>query len=113
MVALKRTKTIREALQHHADHPRHLDTLTITDPAWEHIAARLYWVANHPDARVRGSMGRATRAQKMILDRMVGRRRPGTHPAQASNESIEFVDLTAGVLAEAAAAAEDEEDVQA
>ena len=43
-------------------------------------------------------MTRANKARKMILDRMVGKRRPGSHPATNEGEQIDFVDLTGGEL---------------
>jgi hypothetical protein len=63
---------------------------------YELVCQALFQVANSPDSNVRGSFAKANRAQKLILNRMVGRRRPGTHPAQTRSEEIEFVDLTAG-----------------
>jgi len=112
MGQVTRHKEVSDALQFVAEHPEAAKE-PIETVAWELIARQLFHVANSPDKRVRGSMARATRAQKMLLDRMVGRRRPGTHPAQASTEGIDFTDLTVGVLEDAAAAeqaAEDEED---
>ena len=103
---LKRSKTVQEALQFVADHPQQSVSATIDVPVWELVARQLFHVANSPDKRVRGSMARATRAQKMIFDRLVGRRRPGTHPAQASTETLEFADLTVGLLEAPAAAGE-------
>ena len=102
---VKRNKTVAEALQHVADHPQQSTPDTIDLPIWEMIALRLFHIANNPDVRVRGSLGKATRAQRIILDRLVGRRRAGTHPAQSNNEQLEFSDLTQGLLEEAAAAA--------
>lgn len=103
MATIKRTKTVLEALQWVADHPLQSSVDTIDVPVWELVARQLYHVANSPDKRVRGSMNRATAAQKMLMDRLVGRRRPGTHPAQLSSDGIEFTDLTVGILAEARA----------
>ena len=103
MGQVTRHKEVSDALQFVADHPEAAKE-PIETPCWELIARQLFHVANSPDKRVRGSMARATRAQKMLLDRMVGRRRPGTHPAQASTEGIDFTDLTVGVLEDAAAA---------
>jgi hypothetical protein len=110
--ALKRSKGVAEALQFVADHPVQSSPDTIDVPVWELIARQLFYVANNPDARKRGSMARATKAQRMIFDRLVGRRRPGTHPAQLAAEGLEFTDLTVGVL-EAASAAESDEEEQA
>ena len=85
-------KTVAESLTYVSEHQ--IGEITVDTPVWEIIGHTLFHIANNPDRRVRGSMGRANRARKIILERMVGRRRPGTHPAQANNEELEFVDLT-------------------
>lgn len=95
---MSRNKTIAEALQYVADHPNQSNKDTLDVPAWELTARVLFHIANNPDKRVRGSMGRATRAQKMIMDRLSGRRRPGTHPAQVGADPIDFVDLTLSLI---------------
>jgi hypothetical protein len=96
-VELKRHKSIADALQYVADHPARSTDAPIDAPVYELVGRALFQVANSPDSNVRGSFAKANRAQKLILNRMVGRRRPGTHPAQTQSEEIEFVDLTAGV----------------
>jgi hypothetical protein len=101
-----KTVSVRQALQHVADYPVPLDDEMIQWPVHEHIARALYTIANNPDASVRGSMGRANKARKMILDRLVGRRRSGSHPATRNHVSIDFVDLTGGEIGAGA----DEED---
>lgn len=93
-----RNKTIQEALQYVANHPDQSDKDTLDVPAWELVSRVLFHIANNPDRRVRGSMGRATRAQKLIMNRLSGRRRPGTHPAQVGADPLDFVDLTKPVL---------------
>jgi hypothetical protein len=93
-VELKRHKSIAEALQYVADHPVGSTAAPIDAPVYELVCHALFQVANSPDASVRGSYAKANRAQKLILNRMVGRRRPGTHPAQTRTEEIEFIDLT-------------------
>ena len=90
---LARHKTVREALQYVAENPD-MKQDPIDTPVWELIARILYDIANSPDARVRGSMARATRAQRMISDRTVGTRRAGTHPAQAREMTVMLKDLT-------------------
>ena len=94
MVALKRHKGVRDALQTVAERPTPSTQAPIDTPVWELVAGVLFQIANSPDAKVRGSMGRANRAQKIITNRLVGRRRAGTHPAQVDGEQLEFVDLT-------------------
>lgn len=87
--------TVQQALQLVADHPD-VRTDEVTQlPVHELVCRALFEVANKPDASVRGSMSRANRARKMILDRLVGKRRAGSHPATREEVPIEFVDLTA------------------
>jgi hypothetical protein len=86
--------TVRQALQYVADYPRMLNDEVIQVPAYELIARTLFDISNKPDANVRGSMTRANRARKMILDRLVGKRRAGSHPATRTPVTVDFVDLT-------------------
>ena len=96
--------TVKEALQRVASGKiSNKDPIDV--PVHELIAKVLFEVANTPDQRVRGSMRRATRAQKIIMDRLVGKRLPGTSPAAQREQEINFVDLTAGLLGN-----EDEDD---
>jgi hypothetical protein len=88
--------TIRDALQHVAEHPEIRTDELIQLPVWELVGRNLYEIANHPEASIRGSMARANKARKMILDRLVGKRRAGSHPATRVAVSIDFVDLTGG-----------------
>ena len=90
---LARHKTVKQALEYVAKKPQP-DTDPIETPMWELIAGCLFRIANSPDKNVRGAVAKATRAQKIILDRMVGARAPGTHPAQMQSEEITFKDLT-------------------
>ena len=90
------TVSIRQALQAFADNGGSgLDP--IDTPVYEMVAGALFDIANSPSAQVRGSMARATRAQRLILNRLVGTRRPGTHPAQRRGTELDFLDLAAGV----------------
>ena len=89
---------IREALQKVADNPVPSTDIVIDVAVHELVARTLFDIANNPDTKVRGSLQRATRAQKILMNRLVGRRRPGTHPAARASEGIEFLDLTKGVI---------------
>jgi hypothetical protein len=102
-----KSKTIRESLQYVADYPQPLNDELLQMPVYEMVARTLFDIANRPDQSVRGSMSRANKARKMILDRMSGRRRAGTKPISNRPVDIEFFDLTGGELGEGAA-----EDVQ-
>ena len=70
----------------------------IGTPVYELIGFTLFDIANRGDARIRGSIRRSTRAQKIIMNRMVGLRRPGSRPITRENDGLEFVDLTVGVI---------------
>lgn len=99
--------TIRQALQNVADNPV-LDTDEIINVHVHELVARaLYEIANRPDAAVRGSMARANKARALILNRLVGKRRAGSHPATRNELPLEFEDLTAVPLP--VEAGEDEE----
>lgn len=88
--------TVQQALQFVADNPE-LRTDEVTQlPVYELVARSLFEIANKPDASVRGSLPRANKARKMIMDRLVGKRRAGSHPATREDVPIEFVDLTTG-----------------
>ena len=70
----------------------------IATPVYELIGFTLFDIANSGDARISGSIRRSTRAQKIIMNRMVGLRRPGSRPITRENDGLEFVDLTMGVI---------------
>ena len=85
-------KTVKQALEYVAGRPD--DPLDLNAPVYAHVAQALFDIANKPDPKVRGAMARASRAQKIIFDRLVGLRRAGTHPAAAKDDTIEYRDLT-------------------
>lgn len=95
---MKNPVTVRQALQAVADYPVMLDDNLLQVPTHELVARTLFDIANKPDAAVRGSMTRANRARKMITDRLVGKRRAGSHPATRHHNPVEFVDLTSHQL---------------
>lgn len=90
--------TIKDALQRVADNPVMLDDELIQVPVYELVARMLFEIANRPDASQRGALTRANKARKMILDRLVGKRRAGSHPATRTVVQIDFIDLTGGEL---------------
>lgn len=91
--------SVQQALQYVADHPAPATDDLVGMPIWELVSRTLFEIANSPDARVRGSLARTTRSQRMILDRLVGRRAAGTRPVTKQREQeIDFVDLTAKVI---------------
>lgn len=90
-----KTVTIQQALKQVADYPVMLTDELIQVPVHELVARALFEISNTPDASVRGSYTRANKARKMILDRLVGKRRAGSHPATRTVTQLEFADLTA------------------
>lgn len=98
--------TIRQALQQVADYPNQVDDNALQKYAHELVSRALFDICNRPDASVRGSMTRANKARKILLDRMAGKRRAGTVPAVKTDTSVDFVDLTGGELSAGDAAEE-------
>ena len=92
--------SIREALQRVADTASEQHDMTLDVRVHELVCRTLFQLANSGDQRAKGSLVRATRAQRIILNRLAGTRKPGTHPAARAQAGIEFVDLTKGVLGE-------------
>ena len=88
-------KTVHEALEYVAKNPVQT-TDAIDTPVWELVCRLLYDIAGNPQPKVRGGLAKATRAQKMILDRKVGRRRTGSLPHEKSKSTLTFADLTKG-----------------
>ena len=91
-----KSKTIKAALEYVPKHPDWSGGTRVDSPVWESVARTLFDLANHPDVRVVGAVNRATRAQKIILNRTTGTRRAGTHPAQRAQVKLNMVDLTGG-----------------
>lgn len=96
-MGLKRSKSIHDALTYVAKHPAP-PANALDASVWELVGRSLFDIANRPDPKVKGSLARATKAQKILLDRMVGRRRPGTQPITGRAEGLEFDDLTRGAI---------------
>ena len=90
--------SIRQALQYVADNPEFDPEETLEMKTWEHIGHALFEIANSPNVNVRGSQKKASQAQRIILNRLVGTRRAGSHPVAREREGITFHDLTAGAL---------------
>jgi hypothetical protein len=95
-----RMVTIRQSLQHVVDNPVLKSDDMLSLPAHELVSRTLFEIANGAQISERGSMGRANIARNLIFTRLVGRRRPGTHPATANKVQLEFIDLTAGEISE-------------
>lgn len=95
---MKSHTSIRQALQFVANHPEVDTDELITLPAHELVARTLFEIANTAHPAKRGSLAKANLARKLIFDRMVGRRKSGSHPATKKQDGIEFADLTSGEL---------------
>ena len=97
---LAKHKGVREALESYVRNPT-TALEPIDTPVWWLVSQTLFEVANSPNTKIRSSLARATRAQKIIADRLVGTRRPGSHPAVAKDTKVAFIDLTQGMIEEA------------
>lgn len=89
-----RNVSVEGALKRVTENPEPGTDVTLDIPAHELIARTLFDIAASPDARVPGSLNRSTRAQKLILNRLVGTRRPGTHPVARGYETLTYIDMT-------------------
>lgn len=91
--------TIRQALQQVADNPVLKSDDLISLPVHELVARSLFEIANGAQISERGSLTRANVARNMIFNRLVGRRRAGSHPATQTKVELEFVNLTGEEIA--------------
>ena len=85
-------KSVKEALDYVARHPVPAEQ-PIQMPVWELVARQLFDAA-HIVGGTPKQLKRTSQAQKILLDRMVGRRRPGTHPAQVKADVLKVADFT-------------------
>lgn len=86
-------RTVKEALEFVAKHPTP-SRVPIEMPVWELIARQLF-EASHTVGGSAVSMKRSVAAQKIIFDRLAGKRRPGTHPATTKTKrELKVLDLT-------------------
>ena len=90
--------SIRQAMQYVADNPEVPDNDLISLPVWELVSRTLFEMTNSPTSNSTRSMRRANVARDIILKRLVGRRRPGSHPATKKKVVVEFQDLTGGEI---------------
>lgn len=90
--------TIKQALQHVAENPTMKTDVLLDVPVHELVSRSLFEIANGAHLNERGSLTRANVARNMIFNRLVGRRRAGSHPATNAKVAVEFVDLVGGEL---------------
>ena len=96
-MGVRQAFSIKQSLQYVVDHPE-LETDDIINlPVHELVSRTLFEIANGAHMDVRGSLSRANAAREMIFNRLVGRRRTGTHPATKTQSSITFHDLTGSI----------------
>lgn len=89
------SKSIQEALEYVSRNP--IPTADPIDtPVWELVARMLYDIASTPNPKARGGLTKAARAQRMLMERKVGRRRTGSQPLVRERNGISFKDLTLG-----------------
>lgn len=98
MGKMKKEVSVQDALRHVAENPVLKTDELIQVSVYELVCRTLFELANKPDANIKGSMRKANAARKIILDRMVGKRRAGSHPATRKEVVIDFKDLTGGEL---------------
>lgn len=86
-------RTVKEALEFVSKHPTPT-RVPIEMPIWELISRQLF-EASHSVGGNAVAMKRASTAQRIIFDRLAGKRRPGTHPATSKTKrKLEIRDLT-------------------
>lgn len=93
-MGLKSHVSIKTALDAVARNPVLETDEIISLPAHELVCRTLFEIANDADSNKRGSQAKANLARKLIFDRMVGKRKSGSHPATSKQSGIEFTDLT-------------------
>jgi hypothetical protein len=86
--------TIQQSLQQVADNPRLPTDDLIAVPVHLLISYTLFEIANGAELDDKKSMARANTARTMIFQRLVGRRRAGSHPATRKSNELKFKDLT-------------------
>ena len=90
--------TIRQAMQYVVDNAEMPSDDLISLPVHELVARTLFEIANSPSQQNPKSMRNANVARDIILKRLVGRRKPGSHPATKRKVAIKFEDLTGGEI---------------
>jgi hypothetical protein len=85
--------TIRQALQHVVDNPELKTDVMLDVHVHELVSRTLFEIANGVQVNDRRTLARANVARTMIFNRLVGRRRAGSHPATANRVEVDFVPL--------------------
>jgi hypothetical protein len=91
--------TIRQAMQQVVDNPEMRTDDMISLPVHELVVRTLFEIANNATSDKKRSMAEANVARNLIFNRLVGRRRAGSHPATREKKvAVEFTDLTGGAI---------------
>lgn len=85
--------TIQQALQNVVDHPDFGTDDLLALPAHELICRTLFDIANNAALADKKSMAAANTARTLIFQRLVGKRRAGSHPATRTRQQLVFKDL--------------------
>lgn len=86
-------RTVKEALEFVAKHPEPARP-PIEMPIWELVSRQLF-EASHKVGGNAVAMKRSAVAQRIIFDRLAGKRKPGTHPATSKpKRELKVLDLT-------------------
>jgi hypothetical protein len=88
-----KTVTIRQALQHVVDNPELKTDVMLDVHVHELVARTLFEIANGVQVNDRRTLARANVARTMIFNRLVGRRKAGSHPATSKRVEVDFVPL--------------------
>lgn len=87
-----RHKTVREAFNYVSKNPAPARP-PIEMPIWELVARHVFDTAYALGGN-RSEQKATVTAQKILLDRLVGKRRTGTHPAVAQERKVTLMDFT-------------------
>lgn len=85
-------KSVQEAIEYVARHPDSSD-IPLVMPIWELVARQLYAQATVVTDNPR-QLKKVSAAQKILAERKVGRRRPGSAPAVKKETRIVVADFT-------------------
>lgn len=86
-------RSVKEALEFVARHNAPAGP-AIEMPIWEMVSRQLFEAANQVGGTA-VTMKRSVAAQKIIFDRLAGKRKPGTHPATGKTQrELKVMDLT-------------------
>ena len=91
---MKKHVSIQQSLQFVADNPEVKTDDLLSLPAHELISRTLFQIANDAQLHDKRSMARANTTHTIIFQRLVGKRRAGSHPATRKTTSLQFKDLT-------------------